>query len=81
LDEDALCDALASGKVSGAALDVYLDEKQNPGNAKLYELKDENGFGLVIGSPHIGAGTAEGQARVGQEVADILIEFYQAQDS
>jgi D-3-phosphoglycerate dehydrogenase len=81
LDEDALHDALASGKVSGAALDVYLDEKQNPGNAKLYELKDENGFGLVIGSPHIGAGTAEGQARVGQEVADILIEFYQAQDS
>jgi D-3-phosphoglycerate dehydrogenase len=80
LDEDALCDALASGKAAGAALDVYLDEKVNPGNAKLYGLKDANGFGLVIGSPHIGAGTVEGQARVGQEVADILIEFYQAQD-
>jgi D-3-phosphoglycerate dehydrogenase len=81
LDEDALYDALESGKVSGAALDVYLDEKVNPGNARLYELKDENGFGLVIGSPHIGASTVEGQARVGQEVADILIDFYQAQGS
>jgi D-3-phosphoglycerate dehydrogenase len=77
IDEDALYDALAAGKVAGAALDVYADEKVNPGNAKLYELRDANGFNLVIGSPHIGAGTVEGQARVGTEVADILIEFYQ----
>jgi len=76
IDEDALCEALVSGKVAGAALDVYLDEKVTPGNPKLYELKDENGFNLVIGSPHIGAATVEGQARVGTEVADILIEFY-----
>jgi D-3-phosphoglycerate dehydrogenase len=76
VDEDALYDALASGKVSGAALDVFLDEKVTPGNPKLFGLKDENGFNKVIGSPHIGAGTAEGQARVGTEVADIMIEFY-----
>jgi D-3-phosphoglycerate dehydrogenase len=76
IDEDALYDALASGKVAGAALDVYLDEKVNPGNAKLYGLQDKNGFNRVIGSPHIGASTAEGQARVGTEVADILIEYY-----
>jgi D-3-phosphoglycerate dehydrogenase len=76
IDEDALYDALVSGKVAGAALDVYLDEKVNPGNARLFGLKDENGFNKVIGSPHIGASTAEGQARVGTEVADILIEFY-----
>ena len=76
VDEDALYDALASGKVSGAALDVFLDEKVTPGNPKLFGLKDENGFNKVIGSPHIGAGTAEGQARVGAEVADIMIEFY-----
>ena len=76
LDEDALYDALVSGKVAGAALDVFLDEKVNPGNPKLFELQDGNGFSLVIGSPHIGAGTVEGQARVGSEVADILIEFY-----
>jgi D-3-phosphoglycerate dehydrogenase len=77
LDEDALCDALSSGKVAGAALDVYLDEKVHPGNPRLFELKDEAGFNRVVGSPHIGASTAEGQARVGMEVSDILIEFYQ----
>jgi D-3-phosphoglycerate dehydrogenase len=76
IDEDALGDALISGKVAGAALDVYLDEKINPGNPRLFALKDENGFNKVIGSPHIGAGTTEGQARVGIEVADIMIEFY-----
>lgn len=77
IDEDALYDALLSGKVAGAALDVYLDEKLNPGNLKLFGLKDKNGFNKVIGSPHIGASTAEGQARVGTEVAEILIEFCQ----
>jgi phosphoglycerate dehydrogenase-like enzyme len=50
----------------------------NPGNPKLFGLKDENGFNRVIGSPHIGAATVEGQNRVGTEVADILIEFDRA---
>jgi D-3-phosphoglycerate dehydrogenase len=76
VDEDALYDALVDGKVAGVALDVYLDEKVNPGNSKLYQLKDQDGFNRVIGSPHVGASTVEGQARVGTEVADILIEFY-----
>ncbi len=74
VDEDALYDALTSGKVAGAALDVYVDEKVNPGNAKLFGLQDKDGFNLVIGSPHIGASTVEGQVRVGGEVAEILIE-------
>ncbi len=78
VDEDALYDALVSGKVAGAAVDVFVDEKVNPGNPKLFGLKDENGFNRVIGSPHIGAATVEGQNRVGTEVADILIEFYKA---
>nr|NIV39968.1 phosphoglycerate dehydrogenase [Anaerolineae bacterium] len=65
VDEDALYDALVSGKVAGAALDVFLDEKVHPGNPKLFGLKDDNGFNRVIGSPHIGAGTVEGQVRVG----------------
>jgi D-3-phosphoglycerate dehydrogenase len=76
VDEDDLCDALESGKVAGAALDVYLDEKVQPGNPRLFAIKDGDGCNRVIGSPHMGAATVEGQARVGGEVADILIEFY-----
>ncbi|MGC9333003.1 MAG: D-2-hydroxyacid dehydrogenase [Anaerolineae bacterium] len=76
VDEDALYDALVSGRVAGAALDVYEDEKVNPGNPKLFELKDANGFLKVLGTPHIGASTVEGQDRVGVEVAEILIDFY-----
>jgi D-3-phosphoglycerate dehydrogenase len=67
IDEDALYDALLSGKVSGAALDVYAVEPSQ-GN-KLFTLDQ------VIGSPHIGAATEEAQGRIGAEVAQILIEF------
>lgn len=68
LDEDALYDALVSGKVAGAALDVFEDEKEERGQ-RLMKLPQ------VIGSPHIGAGTIEAKARVGAEVAQIAIEF------
>jgi len=67
LDEAALYDAITSGKVAGAALDVYEDEKEERGR-RLMELPQ------VIGSPHIGAGTREAKARVGEEVAQIAIE-------
>jgi D-3-phosphoglycerate dehydrogenase len=68
LDEVALYDAIVGGKVAGAALDVFEDEKEDRGR-RLMEL------GQVIGSPHVGAGTAEARARVGEEVARIAIEF------
>jgi len=68
LDEAALYDAITSGKVAGAALDVFEDEKEERGR-RLMELPQ------VIGSPHIGAGTAEAKARVGEEVAQIAVEF------
>ncbi len=77
LDEGALHDALVNGKVAGAALDVYVDEKVVKGNPKLFELVDEDGFPLVIGSPHIGASTSEAQSRVGEQVARIAVEFSQ----
>jgi D-3-phosphoglycerate dehydrogenase len=67
IDEDALYDALVSGKVAGAALDVFAEEP--PTNWKLLQLDN------VIGSPHIGATTKEAQTRVGAEVADIVIAF------
>lgn len=67
IDEDALYDAIVSGKVAGAALDVYAKEPSN--GHKLFSLDQ------VIGSPHIGAATEEAQERVGAEVAAKLIEF------
>ncbi len=69
VDEQALYDALVSGKVAGAALDVFAQEP--PVDSKLFTLEQ------VIGSPHIGASTEEALSRVGAEVADKLIEFYQ----
>ncbi|MCS7282497.1 MAG: D-2-hydroxyacid dehydrogenase [Anaerolineae bacterium] len=68
LDEEALYDAIVSGKVAGAALDVFEDEEKDRGR-RLMELPQ------VIGSPHIGAGTVEATERVGAEVAQIIIEF------
>ena len=68
LDEAALYDAITSGKVAGAALDVFEDEKEERGQ-RLMALPE------VIGSPHIGAGTVEAKARVGEEVAQIAIEY------
>jgi D-3-phosphoglycerate dehydrogenase len=67
IDEEALYEALTSGKVAGAALDVFTEEP--PTNWKLLKLDN------VIGSPHIGASTKEAQARVGAEVAEKLINF------
>jgi len=67
IDENALYDSLVSGKVAGAALDVFAEEP--PTDWKLLKLEN------VIGSPHIGAATKEAQARVGAEVAEKLISF------
>ena len=70
LDEEALHQAIVSGKVAGAALDVYAEEpaKDHP----LFELDQ------VIGSPHVGAATGEAQGRVGAEVAEKMIDFFQS---
>jgi D-3-phosphoglycerate dehydrogenase / 2-oxoglutarate reductase len=70
IDEEALYEALTSGKVSGAALDVFAEEP--PTDWKLLKLDN------VIASPHLGAATKEAQARVGAEVAQKLIEFAQS---
>ncbi len=68
IDEAALADALASGKVAGAALDVFADEPPNVNDA----LFAQENLSLT---PHIGAATVEAQSRVGAEAAEIVIEF------
>jgi D-3-phosphoglycerate dehydrogenase len=67
VNEQALYQALTSGKIAGAALDVFSEEP--PTDWKLIKLDN------VICSPHIGAATKEAQGRVGAEVAEKLIEF------
>jgi D-3-phosphoglycerate dehydrogenase len=67
LNEEALYQALTSGKVAGAALDVFAEEP--PTDWKLLKLDN------VISSSHIGATTREAQARIGAEVATKLIDF------
>jgi len=67
IDEEALYEAIRSGKVGGAALDVF--EIEPAVDNRLLELEE------VIGSPHIGAATEEAQARVSAEVAAKLISF------
>jgi len=69
IDEQALLAALESGKVAGAALDVY--ESEPPGTHPLPMHPN------VIGTPHIGAQTKEAQLRAG---FDILSEVVAALD-
>jgi D-3-phosphoglycerate dehydrogenase len=72
IDEKALAEAIKSGKVGGAAIDVYEKEPAAPDNP-LLGLGDK-----VVLTPHLGASSAEGQARVGDAVADKLIAYAKA---
>ena len=65
IDEKALLAALESGKVAGAALDVF--EKEPPGESAL--AKHPN----VVDTPHIGAQTKEAQLRAGHDILEEVI--------
>ena len=67
VDEGALLDALNSGKVRAAGLDVWQDEK-----SPNWELVTHP---AVSCTPHIGAGTKEAQRRIGAELVDIVEQF------
>jgi D-3-phosphoglycerate dehydrogenase len=65
INESALLDALNSGKVAGAALDVF--EKEPPGLTELVSHP------RVIATPHIGAQTAEAQSRAAEDIANEVL--------
>jgi D-3-phosphoglycerate dehydrogenase / 2-oxoglutarate reductase len=71
IDEAALLNALNSGKVAGAALDVF--EKEPPGLTELVSHP------RVIATPHIGAQTAEAQSRAAEDIANEVLAALQGE--
>ncbi len=68
VDEEALADAIESGHVAGAALDVFVQEPP-PADSRLRRLDQ------VLCTPHLGASTEEAQEQVAIEAAEIITAF------
>jgi D-3-phosphoglycerate dehydrogenase len=67
LDEAALAEALKSGQVAGAALDVF--ETEPATDSPLFGLEN------VVCTPHLGAATAEAQENVALQIAEQMSDF------
>ncbi len=63
IDEKALAKHLASGKVAGAALDVYETKSKPPTDSPVFNADN------VITTPHLGASTEEAQINVAMDIA------------
>jgi D-3-phosphoglycerate dehydrogenase / 2-oxoglutarate reductase len=72
VDLEALSEALRSGHIAGAAIDVFPKEPKGAGDEFTSPLR---GFDNVLLTPHIGGSTEEAQANIGLEVADKLIKY------
>lgn len=70
VSEDALLTFLDNGKLSGAAVDVFEEEPTK--NQKLINHPK------VSVTPHIGASTMEAQTRIGEEIVNIIADFFKA---
>lgn len=72
LDEAALFEALTSGKVAGAGLDVYATEPCT--DSPLFALDQ------VVATPHLGASTDEAQEKAGVAVAESVVAFFNGRE-
>lgn len=72
VDIGALQNALKSGQLAGAAVDVFPKEPNSGKDPFISELR---GLDNVILTPHIGGSTEEAQRNIGLEVSDALISY------
>ncbi len=72
VDLDAVAKALKTGKLAGAAIDVFPEEPEKNGDAFATVLQ---GLPNVILTPHIGGSTEEAQANIGLDVTSKLIKY------
>jgi D-3-phosphoglycerate dehydrogenase len=72
VDIEALAAALSSGRLRGAAIDVFPEEPEENSSGFVTPLQR---LSNVILTPHIGGSTEEAQANIGREVATSLIRF------
>ncbi|ALC81447.1 MULTISPECIES: phosphoglycerate dehydrogenase [Bacillus] len=71
IDEEALYEALESGQVAGAALDVF--EVEPPVDNKLVDHPN------VVATPHLGASTKEAQLNVAAQVSEEVLQYAKGQ--
>jgi len=67
VNEDAVLEALKSGQLGGAALDVFAKEPPEP--SPLFQHEN------LIASPHLGASTREAQEKVAIELAEVFVGY------
>lgn len=70
IDENALAEALKSGKVAAAAIDVYSKEPISSDNPLLIAPN-------IVTTPHLGASTTEAQSKVAVDVAQQIADYLQ----
>ncbi|MCL2798944.1 MAG: phosphoglycerate dehydrogenase [Endomicrobia bacterium] len=68
INDKDLAEAVKSGKVAGAALDVFV--KEPPEDWSLIETEN------IIATPHLAASTEEAQVKIAIEMSEVIIDFF-----